>query len=224
MSAFLSWVDASGRPRVMYFDLTITQSISTTQQITDYAVERGSNIVDHSRELPASVTLEVMVSNAPVYDLPDHSRLEVRAKQTLKVATNGGSIIVDDFSADQFRQGNYVRESYELLSQLRREATLLEVSTDYQAFDSMIIQAIDIQDGEENGDAGMFAIRLREIRIAESQDVNAPSIPVAKKPVSKGKQDLKDDGTNGQQKSVAEGLVDMLPDSVKSRLPFGIGK
>lgn len=222
MSAFLSWTDASGRPRFLYFDLTLNQVIDANQQVTDYAVEKGANVTDHSRAMPAQVTLEVMVSNAPIYDLPDGSRNIQRVSVPLRVQETAlGGVFYDKFSADQFREADYVRETHEILTQLRLEATLLEVSTDYGAFSPMLIQGVGIQDGEDNGDAGVFNIRLKEVRIAVGQEVNAPAIPVAKKPVAKGKQDPKADTTGaGKQQSVLKGLTDMLPDNVKGALPF----
>lgn len=69
MGAYLTWKPKSGSQKSLYFDVVTseTQTLSTT--ITEHPVEDGPDVADHMRRDLDAVTLEVFVSNTPVYDV-----------------------------------------------------------------------------------------------------------------------------------------------------------
>jgi hypothetical protein len=64
MSAYLSWEGGE-----LLFDLTVNEQHEKTVQITTFPVEEGSDINDHVRATPRTVTLDMFISNAPLYAL-----------------------------------------------------------------------------------------------------------------------------------------------------------
>ncbi|MFO0639667.1 MAG: hypothetical protein U0183_10690 [Polyangiaceae bacterium] len=69
MGAYLTWKPKSGSQKSLYFDVVTseTQTLSTT--ITEHPVEEGPDVADHMRRDLDAVTLEVFVSNTPVFDV-----------------------------------------------------------------------------------------------------------------------------------------------------------
>ncbi len=232
-SVYLDWTDASGLNRRLYFDIATTVGIEQTQAITDNPVEKGANVTDHSRTQPDEVTYDVMVTNAPIDDLPDGSRQMHKGRVTLASArylTAGGGAgfggkkggivgFQTEQSVLQFREADYVSETYDTLKALRTSATFVRVATEYELFDSMLIQQVSIQDTEDTGDDAVFRIRFKRVRVVESVTVPVPLFPSGKKPVSAGKKDPQTSTQAGTEKTVAKELLDQIPDKYKSYLP-----
>lgn len=55
----------------IFFSVVEQETHDLDSEITDHAVEKGSNITDHVRDVPDKVTLNVFVSNEPIEDFPD---------------------------------------------------------------------------------------------------------------------------------------------------------
>jgi hypothetical protein len=69
MGAFISWVPKAGGPRSLFFDVVTEESVNSPASVTDHPVEDGPNVADHIRLEPKKCTLQVFISNSPVYDV-----------------------------------------------------------------------------------------------------------------------------------------------------------
>lgn len=63
------WIAGDGAP-AYYMDLHLVVSTSHdhSSEVTEHAVERGANVVDHIRPRPDEVTMQIYISNSPIDD------------------------------------------------------------------------------------------------------------------------------------------------------------
>ena len=64
--AVLAYKDEAGAENQITFDATIREDVSHTAFVTQYPVENGESIADHSQPAPLSITLEGFVSDTPI--------------------------------------------------------------------------------------------------------------------------------------------------------------
>lgn len=69
MGAYLTWKPKSGNMKSLYFDVVTEEAQVLATKVTEHPVEDGPDVADHLRRELDSVTLEVFVSNTPVYDV-----------------------------------------------------------------------------------------------------------------------------------------------------------
>lgn len=230
-SLYLAWTDASGTDRRLYFDCAESLGVEGVTAITDNPVERGANITDHARSVPTSLTMSVFVSNSPIADRPDGSLGSSRGPTTLSIPRyvidgrtgvgfgsprGRGIVIQESQSVMLFREGNFVQETYDALEELREANQLLTVGTGYKLFTDMLLSHVKPAEDAESGDGMSFALTLKKVRIVASELVNVPLVPEGKTTVAKGKQDPQASAKATTQSSVAKGILNQLPDSVKS--------
>lgn len=69
----ITWQDVSGQQQNMQVDAFVREQHSLENTVTEYAVERGSNVSDHVRPNPIKLSLEGVISNAPNFEPLTHS-------------------------------------------------------------------------------------------------------------------------------------------------------
>lgn len=65
-AAVLSWLDAALTFHVLRFDAVETESATFASELTRFAVEQGSDVSDHLRELPTSISIGAYVTQKPI--------------------------------------------------------------------------------------------------------------------------------------------------------------
>lgn len=213
--AYITWGDAITDPASalgsLTFDAILSEDHERTAVVTDHAVEKGSNIVDHVRPLPDRLSLEAFVSNSPItsadsqllpltLDLPQPGQAGFLAGGTGALLSKGLQAIglqkgypssitaqVMQFSGET----DYVRATYEQLTFLRDTATLLEVVTPQASYPNMVLERIGLHRDAQTGTSGTFSLEFRQIRVVSSKitDAPQPSIPRNAPSLSKGKKD-----------------------------------
>lgn len=68
MAVFLSWSPKVGPPKTLFFDVCKEEDAEFSSVVTDHPVESGANVADHVRRQLMRVSLDVFVSNSPIYD------------------------------------------------------------------------------------------------------------------------------------------------------------
>lgn len=66
--AYLTWVDTAGKKQFLRFDVNMGEDHSSDVEVTEHAVEKGANVVDHVRKSVDRFKLDVFVSNSPIHD------------------------------------------------------------------------------------------------------------------------------------------------------------
>lgn len=233
--AFLTYtIGTTDLDKSVYFDVVLTERHGFENDITEFAVEDGANITDHVRPNPLTVTLEVVKSNEPISDDPEHNlgaiigsipisppvftpplNLNPFALTSAAEAGIGGLIsppaptptavaVLQMPSASADIPSDTMAE----LIILRNTATLINLTTRWGTFPDMVIEKLETDRDKDTGLAMKATITFRKLRIVNTQTVTAPAIPRAKPTVSKG-QRTGVTTVNQRQATIAKSLLDL---------------
>ncbi len=133
------------------FDCSAQEDHTGDNDVTDFPVEQGANISDHSRPNPDSVTIRALVTGTP-FDL-----LAIAQPPALKA-----------------RRG---KDAWDKLHKWRREGKRVVLITSIKAYSDMVIRSISTPRNARNADGVEFTISFRQIRTANSLTVDKPSRP-----------------------------------------------
>ncbi len=194
----LTWYNDSGvQAGQVQLDAAISETHTTTAQITDHQVEVGANISDNIRPMPKKLSLQGIVTNHPIATPSTQMRgivgvpngritTKVRAKQGaipigLPVPPMGSVVEkVFDYSALYFAsEFDRVRDVYGELTLAQQTGMLFTVTTSLTQYTNMAIENISTPRSAETGNALMLGMDFKEIRFAEVLTVDA--IPEAVK-------------------------------------------
>lgn len=181
--------------------------------MTEHNVEKGANVSDHVRPGLDKVTLEVFVSNTPLYDVNGAYNVQLESVELdvpvfkPKVYPTPGSLISTvtgalgdlikgktSYKAQvlKMEKANVVKDALTTLDGWRASGTVGKVFLPWKTYDSMVITKIVVHQQTDHGDAAEFSIDLQEIRLVEALMVSAPKpIPTetrGKAKVAKGRQ------------------------------------
>lgn len=239
MGAFLTWTPGAGPQQSLFFDVVTEETQTLTSTATEHPVEDGANIADHVKRELDQVTLEVFVSNQPIYDL--NKRGGKVARIDLKVPTFkapfaptpgavfsavgdaiggllAGNVATPSPNVLQWdSEFDAVGETQALLEKLRKEVQLVDVVTSVRLYENMFLEKIEVSRNAGTGDGAKISLSFKEIRKVAVSIVNAP-IPTEARgatPKPKGSQSPKDAKAQGPKKSIAKALLDNLPASAK---------
>ena len=235
--AYLSW-SVAGVTNALRFDAVTTETHTFANQVTEQPVERGANVVDHVRPSPDSLTLDVVVSNAPVDAAPLRlggaqrgdiypTQLSIPSSNPPAPYTPGYAFSTIGATIDAlvaqvsqpptiqtlrfFNEFDAVSEVYATIKQLRDSGQLINVITPLNNFDNMVITNVTVPRDVSNGDALLMTIDFRQVRIVETRQTTEP-VPTetrGKRPKAAGVKGDKEDGGK-KKKSVAKSIVDSL--------------
>lgn len=132
-----------------FFDGFLTVSHSIETEITEHPVETGAAIVDHAYVKPATLEMEIMMSDAH-----------------------------QSFVPNQF-VGKYPRhvEAWNLLKQLQADRIPLSVFTKLGQYDNMLIKKISAEDDSDTFNSLKATVTLQEIPMARVKTVKISSEP-----------------------------------------------
>lgn len=188
----------------LYFPAVLRESSEFTSTVTEHAVERGANIVDHVRSNSPKISLEVHISNSPIEigGLADMQLtfVELDVKGAAAAAGNSGpgrtiplapgALIQAASSAVQSlingepiykalvlkatNKINLPKEVIRLLEGWRTESVLGTVILPWATIESCVITGVNPTRSAEDGDAIRATIELQQINLVESRLVAAP--------------------------------------------------
>jgi hypothetical protein len=183
------------------FDLTVSESHEATVTITDHPVERGANISDHGRPGLPSVSVEVYMTNTPINDLNGRGSIQSR-RLTFPDQGVLGIQTLPRASVLTFPEPfDRVKDTHDILEDLRVRVALLSVITSTRTYDSMLITRVSMPRDEKGG--ANFQLDFQQIRTVTTASVTAPK-PAEKRGnglVKKGAQT----GKTGDPKDAAKG-------------------
>jgi hypothetical protein len=232
MTAFIMPDDGSAR--IIPFDAILDELHETVSEITEHPVEVGVDVTDHVRPLPDRLNLVGVISNQPIVVNPFTERgelirfqLEV-PKYEPPLEPTPGSIFRNTIAAVDgllFGEPEYsaqllafpdefdaIRETYEALVELQKNAVLLEVLTPLRWYEDMILERVGAPRTAGNGSVA-FAMDLRQLRVVESGQVASP--PVSQDPsgsplAQKGSQGAKPPGAGEDEEQPASIAYNIL--------------
>lgn len=169
----LTLVPKRGKIGSVVLDATIEENHRTRNKITDHPVEDGSDITDHVRTDPDSVTMVGRVSNHPLERSISLSDTDI----------GGGSRLL---SPDAER----AETAYGDLLFLAANKLPCTIVTSINVYEDMVIESIDVTRNSKLANVLHFTASMRAIRKVSSETITAPNTDAqhVKPKVSKGKQ------------------------------------
>lgn len=157
--------------QVIAFDATIRESHTGRSQLTAYPIETGADHTDHIRRLPDELSLEAVVTDSPI-------------------ARDGGEVVPANTGGDKIQRAT---SAYNFLVQIKDQGRLVSVFTTLRTYRNMAIESIDVSRDVSTSRMVQANIQLREILVATTEEVEAPTpsvtraAPARNKKVNQGK-------------------------------------
>lgn len=187
---------SSGELNTVTFDALLKESVEMPAEVTDYAVEEGSDTSDNIRKKPVNLTLDGVISDHPLGNAG-------------RTQTPGGS------APGENKQPNVETRSQntlKLLEQVQEEGVTVDVFSGLRRYQTMAITSIR-SDRDKMVKGGLkLTIQLKSIRKATGQTVaiqNAKE-PSGKTKTDKGKQTPKKADDPNDKDSIASKKLDAL--------------
>lgn len=194
-SAYLLPDDASSL--IVSFDQTRSEQHEATAEVTDHPVETGSNIADHVRPQPQTLTLEVFVTNTPINDaggrgtiatlplpVPVYVRPPALWQTPIGLLVDAIKSLFQDpvpvnppppFTVQALIfpiPFDPVKETHATLLDLWSRGQTMSVVTSTQTYDLMVFTSVSLPRTQPGGAA--FSLAMKQIRTVSSQSVTAP--------------------------------------------------
>jgi hypothetical protein len=151
-------------------DASPTQGFEKTAEVTDHAVERGSNISDHARPGNGTVTLEGFVSNTPI-TVPKTQMDGVGGSFRSVELQGGGNATVLQFDGPFDR----VRRVKEKIDELINTSTIVEIHTGLEVLTDYLVTRFKVDRNAETGNALPFVLEAKRVRIVETLVERVPA-------------------------------------------------
>lgn len=133
-------------------DAALSEDHSFDSEVTSFPVERGSNITDHIRQLPVSVTVEGIVSDTPV------GRAGV-VRSGVAALQEEGLVESVPFSA----------EALDTLLGIRDRGEPVTITTSLRVYENMALEKLSVPRDASTGAALRFTATFVQIRIVENR-------------------------------------------------------
>lgn len=138
-------------------DATVSQSHDRSFQVTSHPVEAGADVTDHVRALPVRLTLDCVVSNAPLEPVASAREIDTRPS--------------DDAHAH--------------MKALQKRPVTVE--TDLEVYQNMVLESLTEPVTAQTGDGLRFTAVFQQIELVTNERATVPvAVPRAKKKVNRG--------------------------------------
>lgn len=186
-----TWEDDPNQ--VITFDATPNENHSSNAEPTDHPIEAGSDASDHIRKLPDELGLLGVVTDTPLQ----------KSGNPIEPASTGGDVNQRAISA------------YDFLYLTQDRGKLVRIFTKLRDYRNMSITALNITRDKDTSRIINGKIQLREIKIAVTEQVEAPT-PAAsaapsrrrKRKQGKKSKQKETEANKGKSKTVALRLAD----------------
>jgi hypothetical protein len=168
----ITWTfpDSSATGQVI-LDASLSEQHITTAEVTKHQVERGSDITDHIRPLPARLSLEAIVTNTPL-GVPETQADGVTGSiQDTTTTVNGQRVTFRSFVFS----GTFdrVRDVFGDIVDAIQGAALFSVTTTLKRYENLACTNFVPTRNADKGNALHFTIDFEEIRLVDTQVVAA---------------------------------------------------
>jgi len=155
----LTWEDDADQ--IVTFDATMSENHSSNSEVTDHPIETGASVVDHIRRLPEELGLVGVVTDDPL----------VAERSTKATAANTGG------DPDQ-----RAVSAYNFILQSKDEGRLVRVFTKLRDYRNMVIISLNVTRDRSESRIVRVELQLREVMIANTEQVEAPTPTLAAAP------------------------------------------
>lgn len=214
MTAYL--IPDSGSSLFVEFDLTETEGHEFTSEVTDHPVEAGSDITDHIRPQPQTLSLQMFVTQTPIGDgggrgaptpvaldippAPPTGFLSALGFPNIRITPPAvAQVLAFPVAFDR------IKETHDRLLELWQKSITVSVVTSIRTYLSMALTRVSLPKNEPGG--ATITIELKQITTVTTASVKAPQ-PLEKRgapSTSKGAQSTNpvNDSDNAKSTSLA---------------------
>ncbi len=151
----LFWEEGSAS-YVLPFDSCTLETHRFQNNVTSHPVENGAEITDHTIVQPDEISLTGVFSDTPLLSLQN--------------AFSGSSALsTTQVIGDNPFQSDRGREFYSVLKKLRDEATIVQVLTTLQIYDSMLITSLTVPRDAARGGGVFVEMSLKRVTLVNSE-------------------------------------------------------
>jgi hypothetical protein len=176
----ITWEEGGVLQR-MIFDAVVRQNHLSAATPTEQPVEEGADISDHVKPELDSLTMEVVVSNEPIFDVGTQMDGAKGGTQQIEIpnpidipgpVSIPSNTTVSVFAFDQ--EFDRVRTVHGLLLDLLKAGTRLAITTSLHPYEDMVLTQVGAVKQARTGTALMATVSAREIRVVSSETVDVP--------------------------------------------------
>lgn len=190
--ADLVWEDVAGNVQTLAADATLREVYTGAATVSEHAIENGSVIVDHVRQAPDRVALELYVSDSPA-DVPrSHlsgirgsvQKVDVEMGHRVELARESDGRraaqyrkVAEKATAEVLRFDQAVGRVVRVLDELRRlkeQAILVTVYGLAVELENMVIVSVSAPQDVTDGESCTFRVELVSVRLVSSEVVEVP--------------------------------------------------
>lgn len=173
MSALLEW-DQDGETVGLEIDVAPTEDYEVTAEVTEHPVETGSAIGDHIRPGNGTITLEGLITHAPVRVPTTQTRGLTRATGNVDLQVSGQTVRV----ALQRWSGpiDRVRACDALFAALVEAGTVVSLTTSLRVTSDLAITRYKVGRTAATGDALPIVLELKKVRVVSTSRVAVPAV------------------------------------------------
>lgn len=153
-------------------DALLTETHNFSRQVTDNPVEDGQPVADNIILNPITLEIQAIVTDAPIKGILETASLALTRT---------------------FEGSKYTADCFGALMALYELKDFLMVYTEYKTYEKMVIESITIPRDPKDGEALIFNISLKQVRVVSSATTTLPK-GVGVKP--DGKANAKGDAAN----------------------------
>jgi len=151
-------------------------------EVTENPVESGARIVDHYEEQPKKLTIEGVISEAPIKPLQAGLATVGGAVATFSgirgglggAAVSGGVGALS--SALLGDEGDRVKAAMDSFEELEKGARIVTIITGLRVYDNMVLVGFKPVERKDHGDSLVFTANFSEVVIAASELVLIPAL------------------------------------------------
>lgn len=135
---------------VVQFDASLSETHSITASITQHPVETGSDITDHYRGNPDTLSMDVVVSDTPI--------------RFFSIA-NPASPVVDP----ERQTGKRSIDAYERLKAFIDEASVVDIFTTLRTYKNMALESYSVIRDAQTGNTLRASLKFREVITVDTE-------------------------------------------------------
>lgn len=149
-------------------DCTIKETHTVEVEVTEHPVETGVNISDHARPKPAEVTLEGIITNAPISSQQMGSNTAGTAGSTSAAGVTG--------------QPGRAEAVYLQLLDLHDHPRFVSIITSLFTYTNMLLTSLEVPRDKELGDCVKFTSKFKYVRTVTTASTTVATKTVKGKP------------------------------------------
>lgn len=192
-------------------DATTLIGFESAAEVTEHPVETGPSVGDHIRPMNGTVTLEGIITDAPIV-LPSTQAQGVSVASGTVSLPGGGTAVAQRFSGTI----NRVRLCDETLRELVEAGALVTLTSGLRTVDSLAITRYAPERNADTGNSMKVTMAFKRVRIATTARAPVPLVRRAQVTLDRGAQPA-------DNRTAAARLSDTAPMQALGRLLAGGG-